>query len=175
MRPPPSTQRGVKRAPPPPLKSVARTNWTPPSSTAPKVRLLCPFCQKIDTTGGIWKVLARVGGKTSSLRRILPYFWLFLAILVHFGAFWLKHGHFGGHLQTGSCSYHGSKRARVRAYRSIFRQLGAWVTQICTRWGVCRAYWVKVPTIPHLYEPGGCPQDDVVLTKMHQSAQNAPK
>ena len=48
----------------------------------------------------------------------LHYITLFLAILayfVHFGAFWLKHGHFGGPLQTGSCSYHGTKKAQIRA------------------------------------------------------------
>ena len=150
----------------------------PPSSTAPKVRFFTPFCQKIDKTGGIWEVLARVGGKTSSLIRILPDFWPFLAILVHFvhfGAFWLKHGHFGGHLQTGSCSYHGAKRARIRAYGSIFRQLAAWGTQICTRWGVCGASWGQGTHYSSFVYAWGCPQNDRVFTKMHQSAQNALK
>ena len=84
------------------------------------------------------------GGLNSALIRILPYFWPFLAILayfVHFGAFWLKYSHSGRHLQTGGCSYHGTTKARIRACGSIFRQLAASATQICTRWGICGAYW----------------------------------
>ena len=84
---------------------------------------------------------------------IFGHFWPFcriLCTLVHFGE---QYGHFEVRLQMGNCSYQDTKRAQMRAYGSIFRQLAAWGTQICTRWGA----------------PGGCPQNDRVLAK------NAPK
>ena len=33
----------------------------------------------------------------------------------------------------------------------------------------------RVPTIAYLYVPNGCPQNDCVFTKIHESAQNTSK
>ena len=162
---------GVKRAPP--LKSIARTNWTPPHPRAQflKCGSVPLFVKKIDHTGGIWEVLVRVWGKLARSDEFYPIFghvWLFwciLCTLVHFGNNMV--------ILVGTCK-------RVAAVTMAPRGLGyAHMGPYFDNWhspGCLRGlFGVRVPTVPHLSEPGGCPQNDRVLTQMHQRARNTPK